>query len=177
MEYFDLYDEDRNPLGRVHRRGDALAPGEYHIVVKVCVVNGRGELLLTLRDGRKQLYPGKWEFMGGVVLAGEDSRQGAARELREETGIPADPEALTLVDSHRLDRVFADVYLLRRDVEIRELTLQPGETVDARWATLEELQAMEARGELAFPGAQRLKVIEEMLRGLTGPLKAPIDQI
>jgi len=140
-------------------------------------VNSRGEMLLTLRDGRKQPYPGKWENTGGAVLAGEDSRHGAARELREETGILADPNALTLLGAYRVDGVFADVYLLRRDVEIRDLTLQPGETVDARWATLDEIRGMRARGELAFPAPERLSLIEGMLRGLSELPTAHADQI
>lgn len=28
-EYWDLYDADRNPLGRNIKRGDAFAEGEY----------------------------------------------------------------------------------------------------------------------------------------------------
>jgi 8-oxo-dGTP pyrophosphatase MutT (NUDIX family) len=165
MEIWDLYDEDRKPLGRVHRRGDALLLGENHIVVEIWTVNGRGRVLLTLRDQRKQPYPGRWENTGGAVLAGEDSLTGALRELREETGIRAEAGELEFLGGYRVPGVFADVYLLRRDVELKDISLQPGETVDARWATLEEIRGMRARDEMAFPTAVRLKFLEDALTG------------
>ena len=165
MEYFDLYDEQRNALGRIHRRGDALPPGTYHIVCEVWTVNGLGSALLTRRDERKMPYPGLWENTGGAVLAGEDSRQGAVRELMEETGIRAEPGELTLQGSIRVGSVFVDAYLLRRNVALSELTLQPGETVDARWATLQEIREMWDRGELAFRTWERLRLIERVLAG------------
>jgi 8-oxo-dGTP pyrophosphatase MutT (NUDIX family) len=163
MEYFDLYDEERNALGRTHRRGDVLPPGTYHIVVEVWTVNGRGSVLITRRDERKNPYPGLWENTGGAVLAGEESRQGALRELLEETGIRAEPGELTLLGSCRTGSVFVDTYLLLRNVALSELTLQPGETVDARWVTLPEIREMWERGELAFPSGARLRFLEEAL--------------
>jgi 8-oxo-dGTP pyrophosphatase MutT (NUDIX family) len=163
METWDLYDGDRKPLGRVHRRGEALSEGANHIVVEIWTVNARGQVLLTRRDERKQPYPGRWENTGGAVLAGEESRSGALRELREETGIRAGADELEFLGSYRVPGVFADVYLLRRNVALAALTLQPGETVDARWATLEEIRKMRVRGELAFPTDTRLKFLEDAL--------------
>ena len=164
MEYFDLYDGNRNALGRTHRRGDALPPGTYHIVAEVWTVNGLGSALLTRRDARKRLYPGLWENTGGVVLAGEDSRQGAVRELFEETGIRAEPDELTLLSSFQVGSVFVDAYLLQRNVALSDLTLQPGETVDARWATLPEIREIWDRGELAFRTWEHVRIIEQALK-------------
>ena len=53
---------------------------------------------MTLRDKAKPVYPNCWENTGGAVLAGETSLEGALRELREETGLAAQPEALRLLD-------------------------------------------------------------------------------
>ena len=165
MEYFDLYDAERNALGLTHRRGDPLPPGAYHIVCEVWTVNDLGLALLTRRDACKRLYPGLWENTGGVVLAGEDSRQGAVRELKEETGILAEPAELTFQGSFQVGSVFVDMYLLRKNDELSELKLQPGETVDARWATLKEIREMWDRGELAFRTWERLRFIERALQG------------
>ena len=71
MEKWDLFDRQRRPLGRTHERGRPLEPGCYHLVAAVCVVDGRGRMLLTLRDKAKPVYPNCWENTGGAVLAGE----------------------------------------------------------------------------------------------------------
>ena len=44
-EWNDIYDEDRQPTGRVHLRGTPWKPGEYGLVVCVWVYDGRGRLL------------------------------------------------------------------------------------------------------------------------------------
>jgi 8-oxo-dGTP pyrophosphatase MutT (NUDIX family) len=164
METWDLYDDERRPLHRTGRRGDALAPGENHLVAEVWTVNNRNEILVTRRDDQKYPYPGKWENTGGAVTAGEDTRTAAARELFEETGIRAEADELTELGGYRVPYVFADVYLIRRDVSLRDLTLQPGETVEAKWVSLAELEAMRASGELAFPTRERLKFIKDALK-------------
>ena len=52
MELNDIYDENRNLTGKLHRRGTPWKPGEYGVVVCVWVYDGRGHLLLTRRaDG------------------------------------------------------------------------------------------------------------------------------
>ena len=163
METWDLYGDDRVALGKTARRGDALPPGANHLIVEIWTVNSRGEVLLTLRDDGKKYYPEKWENTGGAVLAGEDSLHGALRELREETGIVAGDAELRRLGGYRVPEVFADVYLLRRDVRLQDLSMQPGETVAARWVTLAELRRMWARGETAFPTEARLRFIEDAL--------------
>ena len=49
MELNDIYDENRNLTGKLHRRGTPWKPGEYGVVVCVWVYDGRGHLLLTRR--------------------------------------------------------------------------------------------------------------------------------
>ena len=82
MEWNDIYDENRNLTGRVHRRGNQWKPGEYGVVVCVWVYDGAGHLLLTRRAKGKS-FAGTWENSGGAVQAGETSRQAVARELEE----------------------------------------------------------------------------------------------
>ena len=43
-EIWDVYDKERNLTGQTHRRGDPLAPGEYHLVVHICIFNSQGKL-------------------------------------------------------------------------------------------------------------------------------------
>ena len=70
MELNDIYDENRNLTGKLHRRGTPWKPGEYGVVVCVWVYDGRGHLLLT-RRAREKSFAGTWENSGGAVKAGE----------------------------------------------------------------------------------------------------------
>lgn len=163
MELWDLFDKDRRPLHRTHMRGAPKNPGEYHTVVEVWTVSRAKRVLLTLRAPEKELYPGRWENTGGSALAGETSRQAAARELWEETGIAANPDELKLLGTCRGEAAFYDIYALRRDTPAEQLTMQPGETTRAQWVTLEQLGKMIAAGEVAAPIAERLSFIRQAL--------------
>jgi len=118
MELWDLYDQDRKPLPPTHPQGRKPHPGEYHTVVEVWTVSSGHKILLILRDPRKEMFPGKRKNTGGSALAGENSRQAAVRELREETGIAAETEELTPLGVFRGTEAFHDVYMLRRDIPI-----------------------------------------------------------
>ena len=161
MELWDLFDENRRFLYKQHNRKEPLAPGHYHVVVVVCVVNSKEEILVTLRHPAKETYANCWENTGGSVLAGETSRQGAVRELKEETGIGVSEEELMLLGSVRGISAFYDFYVVRKDVELSDIVLQENETADARWVTLEQFIQMGEDGTLAEPVYRRFRQFEE----------------
>lgn len=147
-ERWDLLDADGKAIGRTHPRGDPMPDGLYHLVVHVWLRNGKGAYLLSRRHPDKAIDPLLWECTGGSVLAGEDSATGALREVKEELGI-----ALTAAHGKRLQHIrrnedLVDVWLFPSDVKLSDLTLQPDEVIDARWATYEEIGKMEAEGLL-----------------------------
>ena len=57
MELVDLYDENRVPLGRVAGRHAKKAPGEYRMVVHVCIFNGLGQMLIQQRSPENTIWP------------------------------------------------------------------------------------------------------------------------
>ena len=58
----------------------------YHLVVHVWIRNSKGEYLISQRSANRPTYPLMWECVGGSVVKGEDSLQGAIREAKEEVG-------------------------------------------------------------------------------------------
>jgi 8-oxo-dGTP diphosphatase len=110
-------------------------------------------LAVVLRDDRvlivqraQQPNAGRWGFPGGVLELGETVAEGAMRELREETGIVAEPAGW--LDVH--DAITRDVdgrvqfhYLL---IAVRGIW-QSGEgkaaddAADCAWATRDEIVA------------------------------------
>ena len=147
MELVDLYDENRVPLGKTGERGGPRNPGEYRMVVHVCVFDRRGRLLIQRRAPEKFIWPDLWDVsVGGGVDAGETSRQGAEREFREELGVSLDLSGLRPSVTVNFDGGFDDFYLLTRDLRLEELTLQKEEVRAVRWASLEEILDMADRG-------------------------------
>lgn len=160
MELLDIYDENRKPTGKRIVRGDSRKSDEYVLVALVWIVNSRKELLITLRSHEKESWPDHWENTGGAVQAGEDSLSGCVRELMEETGIAVKASELTLLNEHRGRSAFYDTYAIRKDIPIEEVKLQPGETADAMWVSVERFEEMCADGSVAAPiagGYQRVK--------------------
>lgn len=147
MEFNDVYDENRNLTGKVHRRGATWEPGEYGLVACVWVYDGKGHLLLTRRAKGKS-FAGTWENSGGAVQSGETSREAIARELFEETGIKAEPEEFELLDTDQERNMFYDHYCLRKAVRLKDIVLLPGETDDVMWASFGKVRWMIRTGKI-----------------------------
>lgn len=162
-ELWDLLDEDGMPVGATHVRGEKMPHGAYHRVVEIFTVNSKGELLVTRRAPEKKPYPNMWETTGGAVVAGEDSLDAARRELREETGIEVGVGELDLLLTHRSKSAFVDIYLARKDIPADKLTMQPGETVAAKWVSFSEFERMIEDGLVPSPVCRRYAVVRQII--------------
>lgn len=68
-------------------------------LIGVMAVVLRGSRVLVVRRGRAPMA-GRWGFPGGLLELGESVAEGAMRELKEETGVVAEPAGtLDVVDS------------------------------------------------------------------------------
>ncbi|MBO5867924.1 MAG: NUDIX domain-containing protein [Oscillospiraceae bacterium] len=162
-EYNDIYDIDRNLTGEVHLRGTPWRKGEYGLVVCVWVYDGKGNLLLTRRAPEKT-FAGTWENSGGAAKAGETSIQAIVRELREETGIQAEPEEFELFATGTDRCAHYDFYCLKRFVPLEEIRLQPGETDGVQWASFERVHEMIAEKQICKIIADQFLQQEAALR-------------
>ena len=163
MEYWDLYDSERKPLNRIHARGEAFAEGEYYVCAEVWVKNPKGQFMITKRHPDKKAG-NLWEFTGGGTLAGENTLQSAVRELKEETGIDAEESDLCLFATYQRKNYFLDLFLLCRDAALSDIVLQPGETVDARWASAEEIKQMIENEEFVHSVGVRFQMYKDLVR-------------
>ncbi|MDO5402996.1 MAG: NUDIX hydrolase [Eubacteriales bacterium] len=139
-EVWDAYDENEKRLGFDIPRSMAksLPEGVYHVVVMIYTLTDKGRILVTQR-ARNKTYPLKWEVTGGSILKGESSREGAARELHEETGIIREPEELipvySFVDYERHAIYHSFMHMIADDTHV---VLQEGETRDYMFLPYEE---------------------------------------
>lgn len=146
MELWDIYDQCFLKTGRVHERGKPLTKGDFHLVVHIYPVNSKGELLIQKRTENISWKPGYWAATGGSAVVGEDAWTACRRELKEELGIVATRENTSMVLMNRRYDSFMTLWVVKTDISISELKLQPEEVADATWATPQEIRTMIAEG-------------------------------
>ena len=149
MELWDLYNENRELLGRDLVRGEEIPEGCYHLVIHVWIRNHKGEYLISQRSADRPTFPLIWECVGGSVLKGEDSLHGALRETEEEVGLRLSPADGKLVCSVVRDRVngvrFADlldVWLFSYDGEVSLAKATTREVEQVAWMTRDRIRAL-----------------------------------
>ncbi|MDE5669937.1 MAG: NUDIX domain-containing protein [Eubacterium sp.] len=143
-EIWDIYDENRNLTGKTVKRSEfQIRPNEYHIVVHIWIKNDKGEWLISKRTPNKHC-PLLWECTGGSALAGEDSLTAALREVKEELGVTLNESKGILYKTYKrsIYSDFCDVWLFNHNCSIKDVVLQPEETCDAMWATVDEIQEL-----------------------------------
>lgn len=144
-ELWDIYDINKKKTGRTAERNVYMfKQGEYHIVVTGIVLNSKNEILITQRAAHKK-FGLMWECNGGSILAGETSLEGVLRELKEELGIEFTEKEAIFLKEIRRDKVppdFKDLWLFKKDVQLEDITFPDGESINAKWVTIDEFMYM-----------------------------------
>ena len=143
MELWDLYDENRTPLGLTMVRGEPQPEGKYRLVVHACIFNSRGEMLIQQRQPFKSGWSNMWDVtVGGSAISGDTSRTAVERELLEELGLSTSFDGILPAISINTSQVFDDIYIKSEDVDIDTLSLQYSEVQAVKWATKDEICEM-----------------------------------
>lgn len=146
-EIWDLYSENRELLGKDHIRGEQLPIDGYHLVVHVWIRNSKGEYLISQRSANRTRYPLMWECVGGSVVKGEDSLQGAIREVKEEVGIDLEPNnghvlftKVRKVMEGKIINDIVDVWLFDYDGEVNLSDATTDEVAQVAWMNREQIR-------------------------------------
>ncbi|MGH4125823.1 MAG: NUDIX hydrolase [Clostridium sp.] len=152
MELWDIYDEHREKTGRTHERGIPVKEGDYHLVVHVWIVNDRGEFLIQKRQPWKEGWPNMWDgSAAGSAVVGDSSKVAAIRETKEELGIDLDMSSGEILFTIKFSSGFEDIWLVRQNIDMKEIKLQYEEVADAKWASEKQIKQMIGDGEfIAF---------------------------
>lgn len=143
MEYRDLYDENRNLTGETITKEQEIPKGKYIIIVACVMENSQGKFLMQKRS---PLKGGKWGITGGHPKTKETSLEGMHTEILEELGLDISPSELTLCFTAKDDKRFADIYYLKKDINIKDITMQESEVSDVKWFTKEEIENLYQQG-------------------------------
>ena len=148
-EIWDLYDENRELLGKDHVRGEQLPIDGYHLVVHVWIRNSKGEYLIAQRSANRPTYPLMWECVDGSVVKGEDSLQGALREVKEEVGVDLLPEKgqVILSDIKKIEfgkvvNKIVDVWLFEYDGEVDLSNATTDEVAQVAWMNRSQIKEL-----------------------------------
>lgn len=149
MELLDVLDENGVATGRTKNRGEIHKDGDWHRTVHAWIVNDKDEVLIQKRSSEIDLFKNLWDIsLAGHVLSGEKSIEAAKRELREELDISVRDDELKsmgtvksqLEDKGNHDNQFCDIYLLRKNVDLREIKKQRKEVAEVALTPLGELK-------------------------------------
>jgi ADP-ribose pyrophosphatase YjhB (NUDIX family) len=145
-DMIDLYNRQRHPLDRTAEAGAPLPSGCYRIEVTGWIESAKGAFLMV----RPKAGEGKWQAVSGGVLTGESSLTAVLREANTQLGIEIDPKTIRLLNSERQERgrLFYDVFLLRCDTKLDELTVNADLLAEARWMMPAEIAQMDRDGLL-----------------------------
>lgn len=153
MEYWDIYDSNKQKTGRTMKKNDwILKDGEYHLSVLGVVMKPDGRYLITQRVMTKAWAPGWWEVSGGAAMAGEDSKEAVIREVKEETGLDVSAcEGGYVFSYHREnpgegDNYFVDIYKFIMDFDESDVNIQKEEALDFKLATHDEIKELANQG-------------------------------
>ena len=154
MEFWDIYDENKQLTGRKMKRNDwCLKEGEYHLTVLGVIARPDGTFLITKRVMTKAWASGWWEVSGGGVQAGESSEEAVRREVKEETGLDVRNAeggyAFTYkrVNPDEGDNYFVDVYRFVMDIDEKDVSFQEAEIDGHMFATREQIESFAKEGK------------------------------
>ena len=153
------------------RRDKAEHPDGTPCVREVVEHNG-GVCVAPLTDNDELIFVRQFRYpYGEVVLElpagklekGEDDGDAGMRELEEEIGISIEEEELNLVEVYKHKNYFMDIFVVKSDIDITALVLQPEEVVDAKWVSDEELLRMIKEKQLVWSVGLRYGQYRELL--------------
>ena len=136
VEYRDLYDDNKNLIGQTIKKGDSFSHLGNIIVVLVFIQNSKGEFLIQFTSKEKNSVFGT---TGGHPKAGETSLEGIMTEIKEELGLLVNKDEVIYFDTKLMKNRFLDLYYIKKDIDINDLTLQKEEVEYVKWMSLEEI--------------------------------------
>ncbi len=154
MEYLDIVDENGEPTGEIVDRETAHLNGIMHRTAHLWLArkkDNKVQILLQKRSEDKDSFPGCYDISSaGHITAGEDYKESAIRELKEELGVSANESDLIYCGYRRIvldeyfykkpfhDRQYSKIFLLWTDLTESEFEVLTQEVSEVCWMDFNE---------------------------------------
>lgn len=151
-EYFDILDENGNKTGERKLRSEVHRDGDWHRAVHIWIINQNGEVLLQRRSPNKDSNPNMLDIScAGHLSAGDESLEGALRELKEELNLDVKSEELRFIKTTKrssrytetfINNEFDDMYILRTNKTVADMKMQEEEVSGLFFVPYKEFKKM-----------------------------------
>jgi isopentenyldiphosphate isomerase len=145
-QQFEVLDDEGHKTGQILDRETVHQQQLWHEVVNVWIINTTGDVLLQRRGPHVDLNPNVWDVAVGThVRPGEDPTVAAQRCLQNELGITITAEQLkhlfniqsaNPVENGQLHRVLGHLFLLKRDIDLADCTVDSSKITELAWKPL-----------------------------------------
>ena len=163
MEFLSIYDNNKQKTPKKIQRGVKPKENE-HILITIIIIENNDNKYLVQKTSKEK--GNDYAFTGGHVTYNETSEDAIIREVKEELGIDIPKERIKYVTDIEFGIPFMDIYYLKDDIKLKDLTLQEEEVESLNYLTKEEIEALIRNNkfrkshEKAFNKYQKEKVKE-----------------
>lgn len=151
-EYIDVLDKLGNPTGQIELKSVIHTKGYYHQTTHVWFFTSDGFVLLAQRSAKKTICPLLWAVsVAGHIDAGENAKQAAVRETREEIGLSIAEtdlhnigvfESFTTYDNGIIDNEFHNTFIAELKAPLTALTPQEEEVEALKLVNFNTFEAL-----------------------------------
>lgn len=137
MEYLNLYDKEGNLLIEKGIRGEKT--DYFKGIVIIFIENSKGEFLIQKTStSRNSIFA----TTGGHVSYGSNFEKSIINEVKEELGIDITNEEIIEVYTYIIDSYIQKVYYLKKDIDIKDITIQEDEVENVQWLDKETINKL-----------------------------------
>lgn len=163
MEYFNVYNRYGEKTGETVERDEAHKHGICHRVIHLWIINSCNEILIQQRSASKDAGANLWYVsVGGHIESSESIESTLIRETKEELGLNILPfinsleflftfkETLIENDGKFIDNEFYDVFILKANFDINQVTMQKEEVQAVKYISYDEFRNIVINQDASF---------------------------
>ena len=153
MEFLNVCNKYGENTGEVIERNIAHSTGALHRVIQLWIINSNNEILIQQRSLNKESGANLWYVsVGGHIDADENIENTLIRETKEELGLDISlyldsieylftfKDNLILNNNAYFDNEFYDVFVLKADFKISEITIQKEEVQAVKYISYDDFE-------------------------------------